>query len=535
MSASRLMDVITEKEPEFVVAVVAPVGVDLGHFETQFTNLVGQYHYSVNPLRLSTLAVQRFSPDQWGVQLDESSNFRRYASLMSIGTEIRKRARRGDVLALQAITEIARSRPVLNGTSTPIARRVHFIRSLKHPDEVEALRRAYGPGFFLIGVHSDITERLAYLHVEIGMEMDEARELLKRDEQEDDEAATTKLGQRTRDTFAECDVFIGQNDLEGIDRFLRLVFDHPFTTPTQAEYAMFLAHAAAQRSAQAGRQVGAVVMSSDEEVIATGTNEVPCFGGGLYWPEDENDARDHVWERDSNTHAIDQLIAKVADVVESHVAVPDREAMIADLRGRTGLKDLTEFGRVVHAEMEALLACARVGSSPVGGTLYTTTFPCHNCAKHIVAAGIAKVVYVEPYPKSRALEHHKDSVGTDAKDDTRVGFVPFVGVAARRYLDFFSMTLGSGKKIERKHDGQLRLNWSKDTATPRLRMSPHGYLERERRLVQLLEDARIPMMEQQRKAPTEVGEVATVPETPPTPNATVDRGSKPSRRRRGRR
>ncbi|MDN3612645.1 hypothetical protein QWZ16_23945 [Vibrio ostreicida] len=26
-------------------------------------------------------------------------------------------------------------------------------------------------------------------------------------------------------------------------------------------------------------------------------------------------------------------------------------------------------------------------------------FPCHNCAKHIVASGIKRVVYVEPYPK----------------------------------------------------------------------------------------------------------------------------------------
>jgi deoxycytidylate deaminase len=52
------------------------------------------------------------------------------------------------------------------------------------------------------------------------------------------------------------------------------------------------------------------------------------------------------------------------------------------------LYDLTEFGRAVHAEMEALLCCARSGVSPRFGSLFTTTFPCHNCAKHIIAAGI---------------------------------------------------------------------------------------------------------------------------------------------------
>ena len=68
---------------------------------------------------------------------------------------------------------------------------------------------------------------------------------------------------------------------------------------------------------------------------------------------------------------------------------------------------------MVHAEMEALLSCARSGVSPVGGTLYSTTFPCHNCAKHIVAAGLRRVVYVEPYPKSRAVEFFNRSQARD--------------------------------------------------------------------------------------------------------------------------
>jgi deoxycytidylate deaminase len=62
------------------------------------------------------------------------------------------------------------------------------------------------------------------------------------------------------------------------------------------------------------------------------------------------------------------------------------------LRG-SPLMDITEYGRAVHAEMEAILACARTGGNPSGATLYCTTSPpCHNCAKHIVDVGITRVV-----------------------------------------------------------------------------------------------------------------------------------------------
>ena len=56
--------------------------------------------------------------------------------------------------------------------------------------------------------------------------------------------------------------------------------------------------------------------------------------------------------------------------------------------------DALEYGRMVHAEMSSLCDAARLGHMFQGGTLYCTTFPCHMCAKHIVAAGIARVVTV---------------------------------------------------------------------------------------------------------------------------------------------
>ena len=117
----------------------------------------------------------------------------------------------------------------------------------------------------------------------------------------------------------------------------------------------------------------------------------------------------------------------------------------------------------MHAEMEALLFCARNAIDARRATLYATTFPCHNCAKHIIAAGIARVVYVEPYPKSKAMEFHDDAIaqGEDSNPPL-VTFEPFVGVGPRKFFDLFSMKLSTGFELTRKgKDGHV-LDWQRD-------------------------------------------------------------------------
>jgi len=84
--------------------------------------------------------------------------------------------------------------------------------------------------------------------------------------------------------------------------------------------------------------------------------------------------------------------------------------------------------------------------------LYTTTFPCHNCARHIIAAGIKKVFYIEPYEKSLALELHADSIELEPPDEEVIGkkviFLHFEGVAPRQYSNLFLA------KEERKQNGK---------------------------------------------------------------------------------
>ena len=63
-----------------------------------------------------------------------------------------------------------------------------------------------------------------------------------------------------------------------------------------------------------------------------------------------------------------------------------------------------EMCYATHAEQNAILQAAKLGSSIEGATLYCTHQPCVICAKMIVNAGIRRVVYEEGYPDAFAIE-----------------------------------------------------------------------------------------------------------------------------------
>ena len=52
---------------------------------------------------------------------------------------------------------------------------------------------------------------------------------------------------------------------------------------------------------------------------------------------------------------------------------------------------------VLHAEANAITKVAKPGNSSKGATLYVTAAPCIECAKLIIQAGIARVVYKDEY------------------------------------------------------------------------------------------------------------------------------------------
>jgi cytidine deaminase len=297
-----------------------------------------------------------------------------------------------------------------------------------------------------------------------------------------------KYGQKVSMTFPKADCFIQAQDGADIakdtNRFIELLFGNSFRTPSPQEFGMFHAQAAALRSSALGRQVGAAIMSPERDVVAIGTNEVPKFGGGQYWEGDQNDKRDIYLDQDpSDTkkrEALGELFNKLkekgwlSDPMTAGLSVEKMvEQALPFLKG-TRMVNLTEFGRIVHAEMAALTEAARRGAAVKDCTMYTTTFPCHNCARHIVAAGIREVVYIEPYPKTLAGEFHPDSIAVDSTGppSDHVWFRPFVGVAPRLYMKLFEM-------MERK-DGMGRvLQWKNLGASPRLALSANSYITTE--------------------------------------------------------
>ena len=221
---------------------------------------------------------------------------------------------------------------------------------------------------------------------------------------------------------------------------------------------MFQARGTAQRSADLSRQVGAVIATTDGEMLATGCNEVPRAGGGVRWDSVANtdrDYRDYKIGQDAAAGTRKEIVAELLQALaddgwlsEQKKALPKEElaheALFGDARplARTAVANLLEFGRIVHAEMAAICDAALRGISIKGASLYCTTFPCHMCARHIIAAGIGRVVYIEPYPKSRAKKLYKRSIQVDhdsAADQDAVKFEAFVGIAPTRFLDFFEM------------------------------------------------------------------------------------------------
>lgn len=459
---------------EIVIGFVAAVGTDLDSAEKTVSDQLLTFGYKVEPLRLSEIAEDEARRRR--VRIVQEPEAERIRTHMDAGDKLRQ-VHGDDWLAIKAIAEIhdRRMRP-----PAPRGKTAYILRSLKHPKEVETLRRVYGPGFFLISLYATEAERFEYLTTTMRCSAEDARKLIRRDlDEEEDEH-----GQRTRKTFALGDVFVHRSSdkfEQKLRDFLSLAFGYPFITPEPDEYAMFLAFAASLRSAQLGRQVGAVVVSELGDVIGTGCNDVPSGEGGLYWPGPA-DRRDHTRKYDSNDRRRDELVTDVFAKLNS-ASLLKRGTRVDVVRGAlasSALHEITEYGRAVHAEMEALLSCARNGVSVVGSTLYTTTFPCHNCAKHIAAAGVSRVVYVEPYPKSKATELHDDAIAVEEADDEhRVAFTPFIGVGPRRFIELFSLEPGPGRKIERKRKDGTTVKWVGEEAQLRAPMPVVDYLQLE--------------------------------------------------------
>ena len=111
------------------------------------------------------------------------------------------------------------------------------------------------------------------------------------------------------------------------------------------EYFMGVALLAAERSKDPNTQVGACIVDEQNRILSTGYNGFPhgCSDDDFPWNRDES-------------------------------------------------KGDTKYQFVVHAELNAILNAR--GKSLAGSTLYVGLFPCNECAKAIIQAGVSEVVYL---------------------------------------------------------------------------------------------------------------------------------------------
>ncbi|VXA77544.1 MULTISPECIES: anti-phage dCTP deaminase [Aeromonas] len=464
-------------ESELIIGIVSSVGTEYKRVTEPLTDKLQGFGYTVKDIRVSSILPK----------YDGKNEYERIKHYMNAGDTLR------DISGNNAILSAGVAKEISNSRTTGAPKTAYIVNSLKHPSEVELLRKIYGDGFYLIGIHADEKRRRQHLCEDKGLTQSEANELIKIDEDE-----SVDHGQKTRDTYHLSDFFLnfGSNSDQvknGLQRFLELIFSHPYKNPTFDEFAMFMAFNSSVRSGDLSRQVGAVI-SREKQIIATGANDVPKSGGGLYWAEvdpktgkveDLPDGKDYTREIDSNKQAQAEIIEEIAsNLLSKGLLKEESQFEIIKILKDSKISDLTEFGRVVHAEMDALLSCGRAGIPTSGSTIYCTTFPCHNCAKHIIASGVQRVVYVEPYPKSRALDFHSESITLKSEfeestpdNKATVAFEPFIGIGPRRFLDLFSMSLGGGAKLKRKDKGGSVLEWDKTKAPIRSPLVPKSYKE----------------------------------------------------------
>jgi deoxycytidylate deaminase len=500
---------------ELVIGLVAPLGIDLDGVYTTMDQALTAFDYRCVKVSLSAFLSSHTKLFKGATAPQPVDEYIR--SHQDAGNELRKSVEH-DALARAALLEIHKSRQVLRDSKYPSLRIAYIVRQLKTPEEAALLRRVYGERFVLIGVFATADQRIQWLAKRISISRGDgsawtkhegrARELIRRDDAEEE----VRHGQNVRHTFPESDLFVTwEGDEEStlaehrsfkgqFDRFLTGLFGYHACTPTTDEFLMYQARAVALRSGDWSRQVGAVIATEGGSVIAVGRNDDPKVGGGLL------STREFEQLASGFKHeTVSELMEALSDWIKPELMTMGAGKLAADAIS-TKLKDtrlmgMGEFGRMVHAEMAAITDAAARGVAVAGQALYCTTYPCQNCAKHLISSGIKVLVHIDPYPKSLVREMYGneiDHVGMrplgspefqeqNAAHSGKMLFCTYIGVAPRSYVRLFSMS-------QRKKKDGTPIAWDRRSARPRLStaidVSAYEALEltEGRRIASLLKD-----------------------------------------------
>lgn len=417
---------------ELVFGIVRPVGVDRDRFVSALTHQLSAFGYSVHRIHLSSLLSEMYMSGSPALEgLSESD---RINALIDAGDRLCELSETAAAVALCGVLDINDRR---KNVDPSIDRVAYIVDSIKRVEEVYQLKNLYGDRYIQFGLQSNDSNRKDFLVSKErslsfaktpGVIEAEVSVLMERDLRE-----SRVYGQNTMRAFPLSDVFIDMDsDPERqVARVSDLLFGSPeYQVPTAEEYGMQLAYISSTRSPELGLKVGASVLSKDQRVIAMGVN---------VHPEHKEQSPDF----DENASDIGKLVLDTVQKLASEYLTEDAQThleanpdeFVRTLLGgplaSAKIRDLTEFQPTVHAEMSALLDAIRTQSSLEESTMYVTAYPCHGCAKHLVDLSLP-VVYLEPYPKSRAATMYGRTVSRT--------FRAFTGVAPTRYQKLFAVT-----------------------------------------------------------------------------------------------
>lgn len=225
---------------ELIIGIVSSVGTESKLVIDSLKSKLELFKYNVEVIKISSLLPT----------YTKTGEYTRIRHYMKQGDRFRDKTKNNSIMAAGAIEKINKIRETLSG------KKAYIIDSLKHPDEVELLRKVYGDGFYLFGIHADKNRRMDFLTQEKGCNPEAANELIRIDENEN-----ISNGQKTRDTYHLSDFFLnlGSNNDQvknTLQRFLELIFSNPHLNPTFDEFAMFMAFNSSVRSGDLSRQVG---------------------------------------------------------------------------------------------------------------------------------------------------------------------------------------------------------------------------------------------------------------------------------------
>jgi len=351
--------------PEIVIGFVSPIGADLIQSVNECRKYLEAHDYRVFEIKVTNIfhVIEHYiRPDR---PLVHRPLYQRYRTHIEYGNQLRATFDDNAILAATTIRSIVRKRNRLKATpeNERFNKTAYLLHQFKRKEEIDLLRSVYGAAFFQLSIYSRRGARVNYLSKifassENSAASDEFRAKAEEIIQIDENEVLEEYGQRVAKIFHDADHIINldcftPSIVEQIHRFLELVFSSNSISPTKMEYGMYAAKAAALRTLDLSRQVGAAIFSRGGQIISLGSNEVPKAGGGTYWSDDEFDDRDYVRGFDSNDRRKDETLNEILQ----HLSLAD------------DLKRLSEDPRI--NDQEVLDEIRALAAMPLSGNWRT--------------------------------------------------------------------------------------------------------------------------------------------------------------------